>query len=168
MKFLSLSGLLLSTAVLGKEIWNPLPQAKYVSGDVHRTIMKNKNTSFDKSRVEGLFNSSNYPKIDAYTPCVDGYAGSGINTTFRCNNIDLRYFVPHVELGSVTGEGSSSWGWTSDDGREFIVIGQADGAAFAEVTEDGALDYIGRLPNTKGSEALIWRGMYWGIGPLFS
>ncbi|RPB11436.1 hypothetical protein P167DRAFT_524214 [Morchella conica CCBAS932] len=156
MKLLSLS-LLFFTAVLGKEISNPARQLKYVSGEVHRTIMKNKNTSFDKSRAEGLFNSSTYPKIDTYTPCVDGYAGSGINTTFRCNNIDLRYFVPHVELGSATGEGSSSWGWTSDDGREFIIIGQADGAAFAEVTEDGALDYIGRLPNTKGSDAIIWR-----------
>jgi hypothetical protein len=166
MKLLSLS-FLFFTAVLGKEISNPARQAKYVSGDVHRIIMKNKNTSFDKSRAEGLFNSSIYPKIDTYTPCVDGYAGSGINTTFRCNNIDLRYFVPHVELGSATGEGSSSWGWTSDDGREFIIIGQADGAAFAEVTEDGALDYIGRLPNTKGSDPIIWRGMYWGIGPLF-
>jgi len=44
------------------------------------------------------------------------------------------------------GRGSSSWGWTAPDGREFVAIGQMDGAAFAEITKDGQLQYLGRLP----------------------
>jgi choice-of-anchor B domain-containing protein len=49
-------------------------------------------------------------------------------------------------LGSKRGFGSSSWGWTSEDGREFVAIGQSDGTAFAEVSKEGKLVYLGRLP----------------------
>jgi choice-of-anchor B domain-containing protein len=44
------------------------------------------------------------------------------------------------------GQGSSSWGWTSEDGREFVAIGQFDGTAFAEISSEGKLVYLGRLP----------------------
>lgn len=63
--------------------------------------------------------------------------------------------------------GSSIWGITLE-GREFAIIGQADGAAFAEVVgkgwwnyvpifgkKEGTLDYIGRLP--QHSVPIIWR-----------
>lgn len=63
-------------------------------------------------------------------------------------------FKTHAELGSTTGEGSGSWGWTYR-GREFIIIGQADGAAFAEVSKKGKLIYLGRLP--QQSTPAIWR-----------
>jgi hypothetical protein len=69
--------------------------------------------------------------------------------------IDFYDFRSHADLGSRTGEGSSSWGWTSDDGREFGVIAQADGAAFVEITSDGRLSYLGRLP--QYSSTSIWR-----------
>jgi hypothetical protein len=48
-----------------------------------------------------------------------------------------------------------SSGWTSDDGREFVAIGQQDGAAFAEVTKEGKLSYLGRLP--QYSTPSTWR-----------
>jgi hypothetical protein len=57
-------------------------------------------------------------------------------------------------LGS-TGEGSSSWGWTSDTGREFVAIGQQDGTAFVEITAAGKMEYLGRLP--QYSVTSIWR-----------
>jgi len=60
-------------------------------------------------------------------------------------------------MGSKMGQGSSSWGWTSPEGREFIAIGQADGAAFAEITKDGKISYLGRLPPTPGARPVIWR-----------
>ena len=63
-------------------------------------------------------------------------------------------FKTHIELGSPEGEGSGSWGWTYG-GREFIIIGQTDGAAFAEVTKQGKLVYLGRLP--QQSVPAIWR-----------
>jgi hypothetical protein len=36
-----------------------------------------------------------------------------------------------------------------------VAIGQSDGAAFAEITEDGKLLYLGRLPHN--SVASLWR-----------
>jgi hypothetical protein len=65
--------------------------------------------------------------------------------------------MTHDELGSNGGEGSSSWGWTSADGREFIAIAQSDGAAFAEISAKGKLIYLGRLP--QYSVPAIWREM---------
>lgn len=169
MKFLSTASVLLAATplALGKEIRNPAKQEKYESGAVHNSLMEAKMVNFAHQRDAGNYKSTIWDKIQTYRPCKDGYAGSGVNTTFRCKNIDLRYFLSHAELGSATGEGSSTWGWTAPDGREFIIIGQADGAAFAEVTLDGRLDYIGRLPNTVGSLPAIWRGRYLEIN-LFS
>jgi hypothetical protein len=63
--------------------------------------------------------------------------------------------MSHSALGSNGGEGSSSWGWTSDDGREFVAIGQSDGAAFVEITKNGKMVYLGRLP--QYSKPIIWR-----------
>lgn len=81
--------------------------------------------------------------------CVDGLAvaeeGNPLQT-FRCLNLDLQDFKTHAELGSAVGAGSGSWGWTSADGREFAAIGQGDGAAFVEITPEGRMIYLGRLP----------------------
>jgi choice-of-anchor B domain-containing protein len=63
-------------------------------------------------------------------------------------------FQTHKELGSNGGEGSGSWGWTYR-GREFIALGQTDGASFAEVTKKGELVYLGRLP--AQASPVIWR-----------
>lgn len=71
--------------------------------------------------------------------------------------IDFYDFVSHANLGSRRGQGSSSWGWTSPEGREFIVVAQEDGAAFAEITSAGKLVYLGRLPQSRGASASIWR-----------
>ena len=71
--------------------------------------------------------------------------------------MDFYDFVSHADLGSQTGEGSSSWGWTSSSGREFVAIAQADGAAFAEINSDGKLIYLGRLPQSPEAQPSIWR-----------
>lgn len=60
--------------------------------------------------------------------------------------MDLHHFLPHSQLGSTEGRGSSSWGWTSEDGREIVALGQYDGTAFAEISSEGKLIYLGRLP----------------------
>ena len=46
-------------------------------------------------------------------------------------------------------------GWTSPEGRELLAIGQSDGTAFAEITNEGKLVYLGRLP--QYSEPSQWR-----------
>lgn len=55
------------------------------------------------------------------------------------------------------GQGSSSWGWTSPEGREFVAVAQADGAAFAELTKAGKLVYLGRLPQYTTAQPSLWR-----------
>ena len=78
--------------------------------------------------------------------------------------MDLYDFMNHASMGSEKAMGSSSWGWTSADGREFGAIGQggtrcasrfgvhevliagSDGTAFVEISKKGKLTYLGRLP----------------------
>lgn len=112
---------------------------------------------------QGAFNSSRYassgPKKD-YVPCRRGVAalvpGDPANT-FRCKNLDLYDFKTHAELGSASGMGASIWGWTSPEGREFIAVAQEDGTAFAEVTPNGKLVYLGRLPQYGTAPKSMWR-----------
>lgn len=95
----------------------------------------------------GAMNSTQWPEL-GFTKCENGFAAAipgDVNNTFSCHNTDLYHFLPHSALGSV-GRGSSMWGWTSEDGREIVAIGQYDGTAFAEITSEGKISYLGRLP----------------------
>ena len=129
----------------------------YNNGLRHSQIVQAKEDTWARQRAAGAFESEQYPEL-GYTACVDGVAAAipgDANNTFRCNNIDLYHFRSHVDLGSNQGEGSSSWGWTSPDGREFVAFGQTDGAAFVEISSEGKLIYLGRLP--QYSTPIIWR-----------
>ncbi|KLU85098.1 hypothetical protein MAPG_04130 [Magnaporthiopsis poae ATCC 64411] len=102
-----------------------------------------------KEAAAGQMDSARYPEL-GFTRCIDGFAAAipgDANNTFRCRNIDLYHFLSHADLGSKhAGQGSSSWGWTAQNGREFVAIGQYDGTAFAEISKEGKLIYLGRLP----------------------
>lgn len=148
---------------------------QYESGAVHESIMRAKHVraqiesegrhiantlqaSWDRQRADGEMDSSQYPALEAPVQCVDGLAiveEGNPNQTFKCHNMDLLDFKSHFDLGSFAGEGSSSWGWVSPSGREFVSIGQADGTAFCEISPEGKLIYLGRLP--QQSEFSIWR-----------
>ncbi|KAL0958576.1 hypothetical protein HGRIS_000714 [Hohenbuehelia grisea] len=141
---------LLASLGFAQEIPNPVRRPEYVNGTVHEAIMSQKHRLWDDMARKGAFNAAQYTSISEFTPCIDGRAGE-----FRCNNIDLYSFTSHVDLGNG-GRGSSTWGWVHD-GREIIIIAQASGAAIAEVTKDGQLDYLGRLPRTKAASDSIWR-----------
>lgn len=71
--------------------------------------------------------------------------------------MDYYDFKTHADLGSRRGQGSNTWGWVSDDGREFVAVGQEDGTAFAEITKEGKIVYLGRLP--QQSSVSRWREM---------
>lgn len=71
--------------------------------------------------------------------------------------MDLHHFLSHGALNS-TGQGSGTWGWISDDGREFAAIGQEDGAAFVEI-KDGKLVLVARLPQPPTALVSNWREM---------
>lgn len=93
-------------------------------------------------------------------PCVNGiaeYIAGDPLYTFKCNGLDLYDFQSHADLGSNGGEGAGSWGWTSPEGREFVAIAQSDGSAFAEISPEGKLIYLGRLPQYPDAEPSLWR-----------
>lgn len=148
---------------VAKEIANPAKNEIYTSGEVHESIMAKKHALWGTEQAMGLFDSNNYISYDSaadFVPCVDGLAEvipGDANNTFKCSNIDFYDFKTHADLGSVEGGGSSSWGWTSPEGREFVVVAQSDGAAFAEINENGKLVYLGRLPPYPTAKSSLWR-----------
>ncbi|KAL8383523.1 hypothetical protein RB595_010634 [Gaeumannomyces hyphopodioides] len=150
------AGVLQSAAAAAREM-------RYESGEVHMTLMRTKESFWAEEEALGIMNSSQYPsfaRAAAPIPCVDGLAKvipNDAKNTFKCNNVDFYDFKSHTDLGSRSGQGAASWGWTSPEGREFVAIAQADGAAFAEVTSEGKLVYLGRLP--QYSSTSIWREM---------
>jgi choice-of-anchor B domain-containing protein len=157
---LGLLALALPANVLAKEKAQNMQKARelYDTGAMMGKIMMQKEADWAEQRALGRYQAELYPDIDNYVPCQNGLAVAipgNANYTFRCNNIDLYSFKSHKSLGSKMGQGSSSWGWTSPEGREFIAIGQADGAAFAEIVQQGKLVYLGRLP--QYSVPAIWR-----------
>ncbi|KAL2212056.1 hypothetical protein CC79DRAFT_1302335 [Sarocladium strictum] len=120
----------------------------YDSGKMHESIMARKKAEWKAAKEAGIFDSEQYPEL-GYTPCINGWAEAipgDKHNTFKCGNVDLYHFLSHAALGGPGGEGSSSWGWTSDDDREFVAIGQYEGAAFVEIGSDGKMIYLGRLP----------------------
>ncbi|KAJ0124584.1 hypothetical protein J7T55_005923 [Diaporthe amygdali] len=131
----------------------------YQSGKVHEAIMEYKMDEWEQRRADGAYNTSQFLQaLPAPVKCVNGQAvvvpGDRLQT-FRCGNLDLQDFKTHAELGSRSGSGSSSWGWTSPEGREFGAIGQADGTAFIEISKTGRITYLGRLP--QQSVTSQWR-----------
>ncbi|EPS43250.1 hypothetical protein H072_2760 [Dactylellina haptotyla CBS 200.50] len=162
MKFTQVAGVasLLVGATLAKEIPQDVERSKrlFANGLRHEQIMSKKHAIWDRQRAAGLMTAA-YPEL-GFTACKDGIAAAvpgDKNNTFKCNNLDLYHFLPHTALGSKTGEGSSSWGWVAPSGREFVAIAQADGAAFVEITKEGKMVYLGRLPQHHEAKPIIWR-----------
>ncbi|KAG7103295.1 hypothetical protein HYQ44_017383 [Verticillium longisporum] len=140
---------------------NALISEIYDSGAIHKDLMARKHASWDRQIASGEMNSTIYQSrlaADGPIPCVNGVAavvpGDRLNT-FKCDKVDFYDFKSHADLGSKTGQGSSSWGWTAPNGREFVVVAQADGASFSEITSAGKLVYLGRLPPYSTNS--IWR-----------
>ncbi|KAH8827665.1 hypothetical protein DL96DRAFT_1599855 [Flagelloscypha sp. PMI_526] len=125
-----------------------LASGKYDNGKVHKDLINRKESTWAKQKAAGKFASAQYRAIDEVVQCVNGVAvaveGDALNT-FRCNNIDLYNFKSHEELGSQTGKA----------GREIIIIGQADGAAFAEISTDAAIPRIWREIRVYKNFAII-------------
>ncbi|KAH8199083.1 hypothetical protein TruAng_006770 [Truncatella angustata] len=166
MRSISVSGfalLAVSQFAVAKEIANPAKQWKYESGLVHQTIMDTKHAAWDAKRKAGVFDSRQYKSFSAEAgpvACVDGLSAvvpGDANNTFRCSNIDFYDFKSHFDLGSVVGEGAGSWGWSSPEGREFIAIAQSDGTSFSEISSEGKLTYLGRLPQYTTAKPSLWR-----------
>ncbi|CAI6336922.1 unnamed protein product [Periconia digitata] len=158
MKFTTLTAALLplaADAMFSKE--------EYTSGAVMEKMMAAKEAAWAHQKAAGNYDSKKWNGFGQkrtskdVIKCTDGYAEAvpgDADQTYKCKDIDMYDFKTHEELGSNDGEGSGSWGWTHE-GRDFIAIGQTDGAAFAEVTKTGELVYLGRLP--AQADPVIWR-----------
>ncbi|KAI8626109.1 hypothetical protein F5Y19DRAFT_232914 [Xylariaceae sp. FL1651] len=158
----ALSGIALAKEMAPNE---ELAKTLYDSGIRHKEIMDHKEAFWASRREQGIFDSSQYKSMDAsvaVVPCTDGLAelvtGDPLYT-FNCSGLDLYDFQSHVDLGSPTGEGAGSWGWTSEDGREFMAIAQSDGAALVEISPAGKIIYLGRLPQYSAAAPSLWREM---------
>lgn len=118
---------------------------------------------WDELAQQGVFDSTQYKTFDQerdLVACENGVAAlvpGDPKYTFRCKELDLYDFKTHAQLGSSSGRGAGSWGWTSPEGREFVAIAQEDGAAFAEVSTMGKLIYLGRLPQYGAAPTSLWR-----------
>lgn len=83
-------------------------------------------------------------------PCVDGKAGN-----YPCKNVDLLSVLPLSSMGG--GNGNSMWGWTDPSGgKEYIIFGRSNGAAFVDVSDPVNPRYLGNLPSHTGSTSM-WR-----------
>ncbi|KAK3381205.1 hypothetical protein B0H63DRAFT_415941 [Podospora didyma] len=135
----------------------------YDSGVRHEQIMALKNQVWDELDEQGVYDSTQYAKFDAQVDsvtCTNGvaaYVPGDPKYAFRCKNLDLYDFKTHAQLGSASGRGAGSWGWTSPLGREFVAIAQEDGTSFSEVTSKGKLIYLGRLPQYTTAAKSLWR-----------
>ncbi|HET9142193.1 choice-of-anchor B family protein [Actinophytocola sp.] len=86
----------------------------------------------------------------ALVPCTNGMAGQ-----FPCRNVDLLAHLPLNTIGG--GNGNSMWGWTdSTTGREYVIFGRSNGAAFVDVTTPTSPRYLGNLPSHNGTSS-SWR-----------
>lgn len=71
--------------------------------------------------------------------------------------MDAYDFLNHYDMGGGEADprypnrrGSSIWGWVSPKGRQIALVGQHTGTAFLEVSREGKLTYLGRLPAQDG------------------
>ncbi|KNG45109.1 hypothetical protein DDE82_003134 [Stemphylium lycopersici] len=153
----------LTTALLPLVAAHGFTHQQYASGEVMDLMMSGKEAAWAKQRAAGNYDNKKWMgfskkrteknKIKCKHGRIEAVANDP-DQTYKCKNIDLYDFKTHAELGDAVGEGSGSWGWTSH-GREFIAIGQTYGASFSEVTKDGQLEYLGRLP--ANNDSVIWR-----------
>jgi choice-of-anchor B domain-containing protein len=93
-----------------------------------------------------------------YTPCVNGMAG-----TFPCNKVDLAAFLPLASIGGPANPTANDiandiWGWTDQQtGKEYALIGLANGLSFIDVSDPTNPVYLGRLPTHTVNS--LWRGV---------
>ena len=86
--------------------------------------------------------------------CEEGEAGG-----FTCSEVDLVSFVPVQDLGGERGMiANDLWGWTDpQSGREYAIMGRADGTTFIDLSDPGNPVYLGELPLTEGAITNMWR-----------
>jgi len=81
--------------------------------------------------------------------CVDGVADG---FQFPCDGVDLKAWVDMGQMAGCSGMTNMNWGWTSEGGEEWALVGCASGTAFVRV---GASTSDAFLPTQTSSST--WR-----------
>lgn len=86
----------------------------------------------------------------AQTPCVDGFAGE-----YPCELVDLVHLMSLTDIDA--GQNTNDiWGWVSPvTGREYALVGTANGTSFVDITTPTSPVYLGHLPTH--TTASLWR-----------
>ena len=85
--------------------------------------------------------------------CTDGKVGE-----FDCRQTNLLALVPTAEMGGGTARLNTVWGWTDPEtGKEYAIVGRADGTSFLDVSNPTRPRYLGNLPKTEAAPATVWR-----------
>jgi choice-of-anchor B domain-containing protein len=73
---------------------------------------------------------------------------------YPCSNVTL---LSHVDLQTMGAQaGNDVWGWTDPvSGKEYALMGLADGTAFVDVSDPAHPVYLGKLPTH--TVATVWR-----------
>eukprot|EP00928_Gymnodinium_smaydae_P065536 TRINITY_DN48657_c0_g1_i1.p1 TRINITY_DN48657_c0_g1~~TRINITY_DN48657_c0_g1_i1.p1 ORF type:complete len:509 (+),score=70.04 TRINITY_DN48657_c0_g1_i1:65-1528(+) len=96
----------------------------------------------------------NGSKAAAAAPCINGQA-VGLES-FPCKSIDLYSFVPLEEFFPGSGGANDVWGWTdATTGKEYAIMGLAEGTGFVDVSERTSPVVLGVLPSR--TVASVWR-----------
>ncbi|MBD8868563.1 choice-of-anchor B family protein [Nocardioides donggukensis] len=92
---------------------------------------------------------SNAPK--GFAPCVNGMAAE----TYPCKKVDMMSHLSLADLGLTFG--NDLWGWVDPaTGKEYALMGGAEGTVFVDITDAKRPDVVGILP-THTTGAFIWR-----------
>lgn len=88
--------------------------------------------------------------LGARVSCAGGTASG-----YPCRNVDLLSVLPLSSIGG--GSGNSMWGWTdASTGKEYVIFGRSNGAAFIDVSDPVSPRYLGNLPSFNGTSS-AWR-----------
>lgn len=87
--------------------------------------------------------------VFSQTPCENGFAGE-----YPCHNVELLSNIPLSTFGAT--RGNDSWGWTdSETGKEYVIYGNTNNAAFIDISDPINPVYLGKI-NANGNTS-TWR-----------
>lgn len=92
--------------------------------------------------------------LDEEVPCTDGRTGP-----FPCRGVTLLSYLPHGALGVMPGTRlNDMWGWTDPaTGRDYVIVGRADGVTFVDLGDPLHPRVLGELPTAAWWST--WRDM---------
>lgn len=108
----------LATAAAAEKINTSMFDAEYLQASnapnaVSMSVVRGRKTALREQQIaNGDFDVDRY-EVAAATGCTDGKAGE-----YTCNNVDLKAFLRHQDMGSRTREGNDVWGtysWTINE-----------------------------------------------------